>query len=94
MHYTVASIISHTDHMAPHELVDELRLRSCSQSAISCLLIALPHKDVLGKLQAVGTTRHALLLFRALATFAATSNTAIPVLLSWTMLHPLVGTCA
>ena len=92
MHYAVASFISHTDHMAEHEPVDKLRLRSCSQSAIYCLLIAFPHKDFLRKLQAVGTTRHALLLFRALATFAATSSTAILVLLSWTVLHPLVGT--
>lgn len=94
MHYAVASIVSHTDHMAPHELVDDLRLRSCSQSAINCLLIAIPHKDVLRKLQAVGTTRYALLLFRELATFAATSSTAILVLLPWTVLHPLVGTSA
>ena len=43
-------------------------------------------------LQADGTTRHALSLFRALATFAATSSTAILLLLSRTVLHPLVGT--
>ena len=90
MRYAVWSCIPHTDHTALP--VDGFCLCSCSQSAINCLLIALPNNNVPWKLQANATTRHALSLFTALATVAATSSTAVLLLLSRTVLHSLMGT--